>query len=69
LWPHPYEDGKEYTNVLFGAALTNYPFLLNRTALHSVKVWTSKGDWEGLNYATMGDAELYTLYEALRKEA
>jgi hypothetical protein len=67
-YQHPL-TGAAHSNVLMGLALTNYPYLLGRMNLHGVRVWTAKGDWEQFDYATVGDAELYALYEALRKEA
>lgn len=63
LWTHPF-TAQEYENVLMGLALTNYPYLLGRMALHSGQVWmgTDWGDWRSL-----GDAELFALYEALAR--
>lgn len=41
-WTHPYTN-QTHRSVLFGAALTNYPYLLGKTAAHHV--WTEKG-WD-----------------------
>lgn len=63
-WTHPY-TGKKYRNVLVGAGLTNYPYLLGRTAVHSVRVWTAKGEWEPIGIEQLSDTDLMYLYTEL----
>lgn len=67
-WTHPM-TGAAHSAVLMGLALTNYPYLLGRMNLHGVRVWTAKGDWEKFSLASLGDEELFALYEMLRQEA
>jgi len=65
-WDNPY-DGKTYRNVLFGAGVTNYPFLLGRTTLHSVQIWKSDG-WEPITLDAMVDADLFALRDRLQEQ-
>lgn len=45
-WTHPF-TGMEHKNVLMGAAATNYPFLLGRTAI-AKSLFLIDGEWYGL---------------------
>jgi hypothetical protein len=73
-WTHPH-TGKEYRNVLFGAGLTNYPYLLGRMALHATpRVWTAKG-WAAprpviheVTFAKRDDAERITYGVVVRPD-
>lgn len=64
-WQHPF-SGETHRNVLMGAGATNYPYLLGKMALHNVRVWTAKGEWEPFSLRMLDDAELFALYERLK---
>lgn len=44
-WQHPF-SGKVYHSVLFGAGATNYPFFLDKMAIHADTIAWDGNEWE-----------------------